>query len=122
MVSFSQELVARWLPGDPAAVPPPAGAPLLSRLRGALAAAGRLTAALASLTLSQVPSATVRQEMQVAAVLARMEARGLGFDAFRLQTQATAARRRVEELRVAAVALTGDSGISLASNPQVRSQ
>ncbi|KAK9804751.1 hypothetical protein WJX72_003400 [[Myrmecia] bisecta] len=114
-----QELVARHSPAEPAS----AQASLLAlqplqQLAADLAQAADLAVAMHSKLVSTMPAATVKGEMHVAAMLAHMQAVGMGFDPGCLRSHEGWLRRRCAAIEAQAEQVVGRR-INLSSSLQL---
>ncbi|GIL61838.1 hypothetical protein Vafri_16252 [Volvox africanus] len=98
--------------------PPLAEGPL-ARLRRSLLATAKLFEAVRVRVQPWLRPQAVQVEMQVMAVLARMEALGIAVDAADLSRKAAAVRRRMEALSATASALLGGRPLNLGSSVQL---
>ncbi|GLI65686.1 hypothetical protein VaNZ11_009293 [Volvox africanus] len=99
--------------------PPPLADGPLARIRRALLAAVKLFEAVRVRVQPWLRPQAVQVEMQVTAVLARMEVLGIAVDAADLSRKAAAVRRRMEALSATASALLGGRPINLGSSVQL---
>ncbi|KXZ47865.1 hypothetical protein GPECTOR_32g478 [Gonium pectorale] len=110
----------RLLQADAGAAAGTAAAPgPLARLRLGLLATAALFEAVRQHVEPWLPPEAVQVEMQVIAVLARMESLGIAVDAAGLDAKAAVVRSRMEALAAAAAAALGGRAVNLGSSAQL---